>query len=89
MRIERCMAPQVWVHRVGCCTTISQEVVCSSINYFATLVVNDSIFSARSNKPSRNALYVGGVKLAATRRCVQALGEISRSLACHLLSISL
>jgi hypothetical protein len=83
------MAPQVRVYGVRCCTTITQEVVCSSVNYFAAFVVNDPIFCARSNKPSRNALYVGGVKLAATRRCVQALGEISRSLTCHLTSISL
>jgi hypothetical protein len=63
MCVKRRVAPKVWVHRVGCCTTISQKIISSGVNYFATFVVNDPIFGASRYKPSRNALYVCGVKL--------------------------
>jgi hypothetical protein len=63
MCVKRCVAPKVWVYRVGRRTTISQKIVSSGVNYFAAFVVNDPIFSASRYKPSRNALYVCRVEL--------------------------
>ena len=61
------MTPQVGVYGVWRVATIAQKVVCSSVDYFATLVVNNLILGACCNKTARDARQVCWVKYSTTR----------------------
>ena len=75
MSVECCMTPQVRIHRVWCVTTITQKIVCSSIDYLATLVVNDPILGTCSNETSRNTLQICWIKYSTVHRTIDSLRD--------------